>query len=520
MDKLLSILIPTRNRRFHLERTLNQLRSIFPDENLVEIIVSDNSDENLEKNEEGSDEIFIRNRVLRVVPDIKFETAEENLFSILPLATGKYIWPIGDDDIIIRSTAIKLLQECENEDADVYIYNNRAISTINKILSYSRIYSETETHFLPYSDFVARTGLWSFSACIGLTVFKKSLLDFSKLGKLLNLESKIYLHVFYMLWIFKNARTKFNNYDLIWSRRNDYAVPTEAYNHWNDYATKIGKFGKYPWTVGLLENYSYIVDENVLPSEWISQVIETGDLGHRVPLIELMLTQFIEQFENEIWFDLYSRKSTKSSQVTPRRMHDAEILYVINFFRAFLPLSTSLCDLLIKYPNYQNFSRKDRIVFSQNLKNQRQIFESNDKEFPFSRFFYGVYFANYVYVTNHGYVAITQQYPGQPPSSIQMVNAVDVALQGLQIPQAFIHAANFEELLTQLEGKSQMSQDFSTLENINFDEQHIVGNASKATTIETLPGRVLLRLYMKILWHKYLPELFRKPLKFLISKFA
>ena len=113
----LSIVIPTRNRKVHIDLLLQNLYGLFNgyhDE--IEIIVSDNSDDPL---------IFaalpVNVQIIR--PESFLPTAEENLFFALSKCTGEFIWPLGDDDVPQREGVGALLNFLDNPVGDWAVFN-------------------------------------------------------------------------------------------------------------------------------------------------------------------------------------------------------------------------------------------------------------------------------------------------------------------------------------------------------------------------------------------------------------
>ena len=117
---LLSILIPTKNRPNQIKSIISILAHYIQAlnvENEVEIVISNNSDHPLEG---------LNLKYLRILEsNLKFDTAEENLFSLLKEAQGQYVWPLGDDEIPIKDSFQKLLELCRKQTYEAMVWNSR-----------------------------------------------------------------------------------------------------------------------------------------------------------------------------------------------------------------------------------------------------------------------------------------------------------------------------------------------------------------------------------------------------------
>jgi hypothetical protein len=103
-NKILSIIIPTKNRRQYLESCLDYLLKI--SDNRIEIIVNDNSLGDIESIQLAQTIRDSRVKYLQITEPI---SAIQNILNALRRATGYYALCIGDDD----SVAVNILDICE-----------------------------------------------------------------------------------------------------------------------------------------------------------------------------------------------------------------------------------------------------------------------------------------------------------------------------------------------------------------------------------------------------------------------
>ena len=111
---LISIIIPTRNRQFYTKNTVKNMVSYNMN---LEIIVQDNSDDNiLEKEFEDyiRDKKIIYNYVEEKIAGV------DNYNNAMEFVSGKYICAIGDDDVVLPNI-IDLVQWMENQNIDIVI---------------------------------------------------------------------------------------------------------------------------------------------------------------------------------------------------------------------------------------------------------------------------------------------------------------------------------------------------------------------------------------------------------------
>ena len=113
----LSIVIPTRNRKMHVELLLLNLSQLLNGyEHEIQIVVSDNSDKPI--NFKG-----LAANVHVVRPASFLPTAEENLYFALQECKGEFVWPLGDDDIPQKEGIDALLEFLKKPVGDWAVFN-------------------------------------------------------------------------------------------------------------------------------------------------------------------------------------------------------------------------------------------------------------------------------------------------------------------------------------------------------------------------------------------------------------
>ena len=183
--KKLSICIPTYNRAGHLQ---NCLRSIALNAGrsraAVEICVSDNC---------SPDETEEAVRRAAVDMDIRYHRNARNIgipgnfLNVVGMATGEFAWLLGDDDLVLPDTLLKLLATLDaHPDADFFYVNSYHLST-SHVLSFPqpfdtanlprqmlRFSSWPTSGELPFFELIDPRRSFDFLGGMFLSVFRRS----------------------------------------------------------------------------------------------------------------------------------------------------------------------------------------------------------------------------------------------------------------------------------------------------------------------------------------------------------
>jgi glycosyltransferase involved in cell wall biosynthesis len=284
----LSIVIPTRNRKVHIDLLLQNLYELFigyHDE--IEIIVSDNSDNPL---------IFsalpVNVQIIR--PESFLPTAEENLFFALSKCTGEFIWPLGDDDVPQREGVAALLNFLDNPVGDWAVFNYGVIDFTGVLKSLKLLKSlKPEVKFL-YSDFVSIAGYQTTAACISLTVFKNTLVTKARIEEVLRFTSPIYSHVALYLLSFGNLPGLFIDTPLVHYRNNRQATSSRDDN-WVRWSRNNQIPYRHPWTVGLIEQLNYLAVSGIIKADFPVVFLETDHFGNKFSGLQQLISYVIDQ---------------------------------------------------------------------------------------------------------------------------------------------------------------------------------------------------------------------------------
>lgn len=206
---LLSICIPTYNRAKKLEKLLNKLEKeiiLNKLEKEIEICISDNTSNDINK-----DIIEKKSKKLNIKYNKNYENKgfDYNLMMTTKLATGKYIWFCGDDDIILENALQNLLNILKNKESNIYILDGQ-LKYKNKLKKFNALKIKTkkiynsfnQEELYEYIDNI-NNNLSFFCAFITSIVVEKELYLAQVIPK--NLRNSAYDHMYKLLKILKNG---------------------------------------------------------------------------------------------------------------------------------------------------------------------------------------------------------------------------------------------------------------------------------------------------------------------------
>jgi len=115
---LLTIAIPTFNRAGYLDLCLGQIsRQIHGNAELLEVLVSNNS--STDNTKEIVEKYIGMGVPIRYVENSENIGAEKNVIQCYKLSSGKYVYIIGDDDLLLEGALDKILQVLSADDYGV-----------------------------------------------------------------------------------------------------------------------------------------------------------------------------------------------------------------------------------------------------------------------------------------------------------------------------------------------------------------------------------------------------------------
>ena len=285
---MLSIVIPTRNREKHINLLLQNLQENFSGHHhKIQIVVSDNSDVPT-----GFTAIAPNVQIVR--PESFLATAEENLFFALSKCNGEFVWPIGDDDIPQRQGIAALLLFLNKPKGDWAVFNHGVIDYTGTLKSLKLLNcSKPSANFL-YSDFVSIAGYQTTAACISLTVFRRNLVTTKHTEIVRQFSSPIYSHVALYLLSFGDRQGLFIDTPLV-NYRNNRQATSPRDDNWVKWSKRNKTPYRHPWTVGLIEQFNYLLDTRTIKPDFPIVFLETDHFGNKFSGLQQMIFYVIDQ---------------------------------------------------------------------------------------------------------------------------------------------------------------------------------------------------------------------------------
>ncbi len=271
-ELLLTILIPTYNRVFNVEKLLKSLytKNNLGDVKNIEILIAINN------SNDGTIKICKKfERIYRNLNYIYFEefvySAEENISRAIPYCNGEYVHILGDDDLIIKTVYFSMLSTLYNSNVPVLIYNNTEhddpdISKYYDDLEIGKHKMEGLYVYDDYTDIVKKYGITTTMAFISRYVIRRDLLK--PMDEFISI-SRIYSHVFAFLSYFKDQKVVLLDMPLI--ARYD----SQVVNRFKGLANDTGENFYYPWTTGILKHIKHSISLGVLSNDYLFNVVET-----------------------------------------------------------------------------------------------------------------------------------------------------------------------------------------------------------------------------------------------------
>ncbi len=266
----LTILVPTYNRApnlfFLLSRMIQQKIDTIKD---VEILIAVNkcSDETYEVCD------LFKNKMpnLRIKKFDDFvDSAEENINRATQYCSGKYIFILGDDDLLLFHPFCFALALTRNSNAPAIILNNAFESDVSKkdlngVDVKGRFAFQ---HTIDYRDFSYLARDWGVTICMAFIsryIIRKDL--FLSMEKHIKI-SKIYSHVFAFLDFFRGKKVLLVDLPLV--ARGDSVVQ----DRFETLKKKENINQYYYWTVGLLLHFENVIKSGIADSSWFFKIKE------------------------------------------------------------------------------------------------------------------------------------------------------------------------------------------------------------------------------------------------------
>jgi hypothetical protein len=268
---LLTVLIPTRNRQ---DLALKQAKAVssalanYLSPGDFEIILSDNS------TQQGIYE-FLKNK-LQSDPSIKllnqhgaFDSAEEHIFATIKEVSGKYIWTLSDDDVILSFGIQKLCNLLLTGSSDAIFFNAFWTDKFG-VTTEKRLLPGAESLQINYETFVKLSGFWFAAPMISGMVFKREIFNQQIAEEIVEICGPIYSHVAFFLAVLKNRTFTYEPHPLVRYAENNY----DSNKSWLNYSQKKGQPLHHPWVVQFPKQIQYLIENNWIDKSFLRNAMD------------------------------------------------------------------------------------------------------------------------------------------------------------------------------------------------------------------------------------------------------
>jgi hypothetical protein len=325
---------------------------------------------------------------------------------------------------------------CKEENYDAMVWNCRNVTSNYEPMGWSRVVCYSPVLETTYESFLERIGFWSIPASVSLCVFRRELLTEAALSDVRNFRSKIYSHVSLYAILFKNRKFAFINQDLVLYRTNAYDLSHKDTDHWTNYSSSQGFADKFFWNLGFVEQLQFLAANGSLKKDFLKRSIDIGHFGHRLTLLEHVISLMLEQVENDL---MGASKIELSSK-------DLEAL--LDYFEEIEPKYLGFILSMRELNRVRNSDKKRALRMLDDLKNS---FEKSRSSYPFNRFYHSRLFGFLIYDTPLGWLALPQGIASFLNSNPIPLHLAEMLL-GIEFPnlEGQYHADSLAELTNKI----------------------------------------------------------------------
>ena len=261
----------------------------------ISIFVSENSDSS-----ETSDTLranFPNIHVFR--SEIRFASAEENLFYALQRIGAGIVWLLGDDDQISFERISLLFENIPKlllDRTKAIFLHDTFLSENGDILYSQPILSNEVTRQVSAEVLISSNGILSGMAGFSNWILKINKEDLYLAGKIDFNSNAIYSHVFWILSIIKDQAVIDIQIPIIYYTKNLH--DTNGSSNWRNFTEIIGKTEAYPWTINLITQLKNLMENKIVSKELIREIIEYDKFGNQFSLVDFILLRFLEDLSN------------------------------------------------------------------------------------------------------------------------------------------------------------------------------------------------------------------------------
>jgi hypothetical protein len=275
----ISIVIPTRGDLDSLTRCMASLIQNSPPTLLLksEVIIYVNLKNVTEKSNLISKEfqqVSTKFGAFRVIESPRFHTtAEESARNAAALATGLYLWIVGDQRVFYQNGLALLNSWVEDSTNNFAYFNSSWVTQNGEFLGISSTFSQKTEVKMTYKELVIRLGYNFMPTNFGAWIFKRELLDLEKWTEIENSCGSHFSHVAALLFGAKDIEVDYFATYLL-------QLPQKSYHRgdnseWHYYAEFTNSLLYKPWTIGLVNQFNFLVLNRVMNYQDFQRAIIT-----------------------------------------------------------------------------------------------------------------------------------------------------------------------------------------------------------------------------------------------------
>lgn len=272
MHKILSIVIPTRNRSSYLAELLCCLVEEIEFSrcaNRLEIVCVDNF--SVDSTREVVAACSASNPYVRYCHQPEsMASAEESMFSAVTFAQGDYVWTLGDDDLVSRGALSGILKVLESGVCGYILLNCAVVDYQNRIEALYFLDEGDPVNYETTQELFGEIGFVTHTTTISCLCFRRDLFD-EVLCREFAAVSPIYSHSFALFVLYRNEPACFLRMPAVRFRMSQAG---DELTHHASYQASRGHSSYWAFHVGLMKLILMASTRSGVPLSWFSKVQE------------------------------------------------------------------------------------------------------------------------------------------------------------------------------------------------------------------------------------------------------
>lgn len=390
---LISLVLPTSGKEWSVKRCLNSLVFHAPPSLLMsaELIVFLNEDPatpiKFENVQAYLDSIRGKFGSVKVVRSRRFElTAEESAWAAGEHAQGQYIWLVGDKRIFFPDGLKKLAEWLEKPTAAAAYFNSGWIDSAGVTNNYPSTHLLSMQPVIPFKLFIMCIGLNYMATNMGTWIFERSRLNRDVWQRIIKGCGPHFSHVTTAVAGMADACVQCFSIYICQHESKAYHAGDDS--EWVRYSEYTKTYRYYAWTLGLVRQFKFLVDNGVYTHSDVRRSMCSEGL-----LLRRQVDEIYIHVVAQLRFGWFSKK---------QRLTQAEFDEIYRFLCQACPEKTIINEMLREiYAGYGNIPDK---VFSDRISTVYNALGIDAWDVRFGSLIVGQYGDQYVRLHPQGYL--------------------------------------------------------------------------------------------------------------------